>query len=105
MGKTLIYNTDTHLVFDRFLFSCSHYYTVILSLFLLTGPESICYPVQMTTYDSYFLDKYDYEFGLQSVEVFDIGPIHSTDIFKVPKQCMGAPMKEMKNKTALRFLI
>ena len=70
-----------------------------------TGTESVCYPVHRTTYGSYFLDKGDYTFDLESVEIFDIGPIHSTDIFKVPKQCMGTHVKETKSKMATRFLI
>ena len=50
-----------------------------------SATQGICKPIHVT----YFIPSVNPDSGtMYSLDVLDIGKINSTDIFKVPKQCL-----------------
>ena len=54
-------------------------------MFSFPGTSGVCYPVHVV-----YATDVESEIGgvMYSLDVFDIGPLKSTDLFKVPKQCL-----------------
>ena len=75
------YLSESRIYYIQDVFIVQNVFNVVL----FSVSQTICDPVHVT----YFIGSVNPDSGtLYSLNVLDIGPLNSTDVFNVPKQCL-----------------